>query len=165
MSEQAIPPEQSSNGRSRTDAASVRSGLAHRRNPVLATLGDFAVGARKAIFRDPLSLFLAVASIGLAIAFAVLLGDIKPGSAGTQVPISTVQALSGSREISNAVLLDHDSRVMVVTTPGATLSATTSRVPRQLWAAYPASIEEACDRAGAYSYPARGRQPAGVLRR
>ncbi|HLL91682.1 MAG TPA: cell division protein FtsH, partial [Solirubrobacteraceae bacterium] len=101
----------SSNGFSREGAASVRSGLARRRNPAIVFLGDFAGGARRLLFRDALALFLLLASIGLAIAFAELLGDIKPSSSGLQVPISTVQTLAGHKQIASAVLLDHDNRV------------------------------------------------------
>jgi len=144
------PPTESSsaNGRSPAGRSAVRSALAHRRNPALAALGGLAQGARRAILRDRLSLFLALASIGLAIAFATLLGQIKPGSSGTQVPISTVQNLAKQHEIGSAVLLDHDSRVEVTTTPTATATAGTtggaasaapSGPPQQLWAAYPSS--------------------------
>jgi cell division protease FtsH len=157
----------SSNGFSRESAAAVRSGLAHRRNPVLATLGELAQGARRMVFRDPLALFLLLASIGLAIAFATLLGSIQPSSSGTQVPISTVQTLAKHKQIASAVMLDHDSRVELsatATTPpvaasGVALTTTTSTtttpatavggIPaeataptgavQQLWAAYPAS--------------------------
>jgi cell division protease FtsH len=157
------PP--STNGFSRAGAASVRSGLAHRRNPVLVTLGDVASGARRIAFRDPLSLFLLLASIGLAIAFATLLGAIQPASSGRQVPISTVQTLTKHHEVASAVLLDHDSRVELTTTAttppvsatGAVASATATTtvkgtggtvteaakagtgVAQMLWAAYPAS--------------------------
>jgi cell division protease FtsH len=142
----AVSP--SANGRSPADASAVRSGLARRRNPALVALGGLAQGARRAILRDRLSLFLALASIGLGIVFATLLGDIKPGSAGTQVPISTVQSLAKQHEIGSAVLLDHDSRVEVTTTPSATATAGTtggaasavpSGPPQRLWAAYPSS--------------------------
>ena len=131
MTDDLIPPEHdpiapepatasapaSSNGAGdgRVPKAAVRSGLARRRNPVLATLGEFASATRRVLFRDPLSLFLLMASIGLAIAFAVLLGDIKPSSLGRPVPISTVQALAGRHEIATALLLDHDNRVEVST--------------------------------------------------
>jgi cell division protease FtsH len=100
----------------------VRSGLARKRNPALVALGDFAQSARRLAFRDPLALFLLLASIGLAITFAVLLGDIKPSSAGQQAPLSTVQRLAKRKEISNAVVLDHDDRVEVTTRPNATIS-------------------------------------------
>jgi cell division protease FtsH len=121
MTDEPTPPASSSNGASGAQAAkaTVTSRLAHRRNPVLATLGDIASGARRIAFRDPLSLFLLLASIGLAIAFATLLGDIKPSSSGVQAPISAVQTLASRHEIGSAVLLDHDSRVELSTTAEA----------------------------------------------
>jgi len=103
--------------------ASVRSGLAHRRNPMLAMLGEIGSGARRMLLRDPLSTFLLLASIALAVAFATLLGGIKPASSGRQVPISTVQQLAKRKEVASALLLDHDSRVEAVT------SASTPPVP------------------------------------
>jgi cell division protease FtsH len=150
--QQKAPEPASSNGHSPGGAATVRSGLAHRRNPVVARLVEFAQAARRIVLRDPLSLFLLLASIGLAIAFATLLGDIKPASSGTQVPISTVQKLAKHHEIASATLLDHDSRVVLTTTGSRTTKApkgksnggtaeTTTPVgpPQRLWAAYPSS--------------------------
>ncbi|HXB65512.1 MAG TPA: ATP-dependent zinc metalloprotease FtsH [Solirubrobacteraceae bacterium] len=129
----AFPPEQSpaagngipptpptrANGRPADGRAAVRSGLAKRRSPALATLGAGLQSARRIAFRDPIALFLALASIGLAIAFATLLGDIKPSSAGVEVPINTVQTLATHKDIANALLLDHDNRVELVTTTAA----------------------------------------------
>jgi cell division protease FtsH len=166
MTDDQTPPE-SPDAASNGPAASkgtVRSGLAHRRNPVLATLGGIATGARRVAFKDPLSLFLLLASIGLAIAFATLLGAIRPSSSGMQVPISTVQTLAKQHEIATAVLLDHDSRVELTTTAatppvlangtiasatgeastatGTSAAAATSTATgsaQKLWAAYPAS--------------------------
>jgi cell division protease FtsH len=163
----APPPAASgANGAKRPGAATVRSGLAHRRNPVLATLGEIGSTARRVAFKDPLSLFLLLASIGLAIAFASLLGAIQPSSSGTEVPISAVQTLAKHRDVASAVLLDHDSRVELTTTPtapavsgdgaiaglsaeaaatgGATATAGTEAAStgggsQKLWAAYPAS--------------------------
>src|SRR5690349_8277628 len=83
------------------------SSNAQRRNPVLVTLGDFAQSTRRYVLRDTLSLFPLIASIGLAITFAVLLGDITPSSRGRPAPISTVERLARQRQIANAVLLDH----------------------------------------------------------
>ncbi len=97
-------------------------GLAHRQNPVLKRAMEILQTARRIAFRDPLALFLLLASIGLAVAFAVLLGEIKPGSSGREVPISTVQKLAKSHEIASATLLDHDSRVEVTTTGTVTTS-------------------------------------------
>jgi cell division protease FtsH len=122
----------SSNGFSRKGAATVRSGLAKRRNPVLVALGDVASGTRRLLFRDALALFLLLASIGLAIAFAELLGDIKPSSSGMQVPISTVQTLAGHKQIANAVLLDHDDRVELSTTTKAPPVSAGGTVPARI---------------------------------
>jgi cell division protease FtsH len=147
----------------------VRSGLAHKRNPVLATAGDVAVGVRRLVFRDKLALFLTVASVALAVTFFVLLGSIGPSSHGTELPISRVVSLAEHKQVATATLLDHDSRVEIAlkaptaksvpagTTSGGTTAAgtttssseqlnTTSKnaplaTPAQLeyWAAYPVS--------------------------
>jgi cell division protease FtsH len=108
-----------SNGHSPAAAKAVRSGLAHRRNPVLVRVGELASATRRLLFRDKLSLFLGIASIALAVTFALLLGAIKPSSSGREVPISTVQKLAKKHDISTAVLLDHDSRVEVTTATAA----------------------------------------------
>jgi cell division protease FtsH len=159
-------PEPRSNGHSPAAAKAVRSGLAKRRNPVVARTADFFSASRKFLLRDPMSLFLLIASIALAITFFVLLGAIKPGSSGSEVPLSTVQNLAHNRQVASAVLLDHDARVEVTTSPSApALNANgapvTKTVPvknkkgkptgrtetveppsgqiQALWAAYPAS--------------------------
>ncbi|MHB8242498.1 MAG: ATP-dependent zinc metalloprotease FtsH [Solirubrobacteraceae bacterium] len=165
MTDHPTPPETpASNGKAPAGSvATVRSGLAHRRSPVLVAIAGFGATARRILAKDPLSLFLLLASIGLAIAFATLLGAIKPGSSGRQVPLSAVQTLAKHRDIASATLLDHDSRVELTTTPTApvvspegtvaTPSATGTRgggtaasTPpaaavgsEQLWAAYPSS--------------------------
>jgi len=64
-------------GSGRASKTTVRSGLAHRRNPVLARVGEIASGVLRLLLRDPLSTFLLLASIGLAVAFATLLGSIQ----------------------------------------------------------------------------------------
>ncbi len=142
----------SSNGHSPAGAKAVRSGLAHKRSPLLKGVAEAAATARRIALRDPLALFLLIASIVLAIAFATLLGDIKPASSGTESPLSTIQKLAKHHEISTATLLDHDSRVVVQSTGSATTvtpkgsatggtaeSATAVGAPQRLWAAYPAS--------------------------
>ena len=156
----------------------MRSGLAHRRNPVLARLTAFAQTARRIALRDPLALFLLIASIVLAVAFATLLGQIKPGSAGQQVALSAVQKAAKQKEIASATLLDHDSRVEVKTTGTRTVikpkgskksggtEAVTTPVgpPRQLWAAYPASgaqTQQLADELGASGAEVRIDQQAG----
>ena len=88
---QAQPPQ--GNGRPAGPPRSVprpqvRSGLAHKRNPALVTLGDFATSARRVIFRDKIALFLVFASVALLITFFSLLGAIGPSSHGSQLPIS-----------------------------------------------------------------------------
>ncbi len=162
--EPAAPPapaSPSSNG-FQANKPTVRSGLAKRRNPVLAAAKTFLSTVRRLILRDPLSLFLLLASIGLAITFSALLGEIKPSSSGIQVPLSTVQTLSKDRDITAATLLDHDSRVELTTSAsapavsaGGTLGAPSPAAsgatggtvtalpaggtPQHLWTAYPAS--------------------------
>ncbi len=114
------------NGASGKGANQVRSGLANRRSPALVALGDFAQGTRKLLFRDKLTSFLAIAALCLALAFALLLSSIGPSSSGTQIPISRVQTLAKEKNIVSAVLLDHDSRVELLT-----------RKPSELlWASY-----------------------------
>jgi cell division protease FtsH len=117
------PPPAASNGRSNghpaDGRAAVRSGLANRRSPVLASIGAGLQNVRRIAFRDPIALFLLLASIGLAIAFATLLGSIAPSSAGQQVPLSTVHKLAVRHQIATALLLDHDNRVELVTTAKA----------------------------------------------
>ncbi len=116
-------PGTSSNGFSRSGAASVRSGFAQRRNPVLAGLGEFLSMTRATVSRDPLSLFLLLAAVGLATAFALLLGSIKPKSSGMEVPISTVQKLAKQHEVTSALLLDHDDRIELTAKPTARVEA------------------------------------------
>jgi cell division protease FtsH len=96
---------------------------------VLARISEIAAGTRRLLLRDSLSLFLLLASIGLAIAFATLLGSIKPSSSGRPVPISTVQTLAKRHQIASAVLLDHDSRVQVTTETAAPVLSLSGGVP------------------------------------
>jgi cell division protease FtsH len=117
--EDTIPPP-SSQGNGRPPApirppkgGQVRSGLAHKRNPALVTLGDFATGARRLIFRDKIALFLVVASAGLLITFFSLLGAIGPNTHGSELPISRVLELAVHKQIATATLYDHDNRVEV----------------------------------------------------
>ncbi|MCW3019487.1 MAG: ATP-dependent metalloprotease FtsH [Solirubrobacterales bacterium] len=131
-----IPPKAATSnggGSAQASKAAVRSGLAHRRNPVVARAGEIVAGALRLLLRDPLSTLLLLASIGLAVAFATLLSSIQPSSSGTQVPVSTVLKLAKGHQIANAVLLDHDSRVELTTStkapallPNGTLPAPTT---------------------------------------
>jgi cell division protease FtsH len=128
---QKPPSTNGANGTGSPQAAkaAVRSGLAQRRNPVVVRIGDIASGVRRLILKDPLSLFLLLASIVLAIAFATLLGGIKPSSSGRQVPISSVQALAKDHDIQSAVLLDHDNRVELSTSTKAPAVSADGAVP------------------------------------
>jgi len=137
-------PASNPNGGSATKAAAragtgVRSGLAERRNPALVALGDFSAGARRLIFKDLLNTFLLCAAIGLALAFALLLRSIGPSTVGAQIPISQVESLAAHRDISSAVLLDHDNRVDLTTLAREGTVAREAESSRRLWSSYPSS--------------------------
>jgi len=117
----------------RTEGTGVRSGLAERRNPALVALGSFSVGTRRLLFKNPLNSFLFFAAIGLAVTFFVLLHSIGPSSVGAQIPISQVEKLTQHKEISRAVLLDHDNRLQITTVAGEAEPALLE------WASYPSS--------------------------
>jgi cell division protease FtsH len=91
----------------------------------LADAGRWVLGR---LTKDPLSTFLLLASIALAITFFSLLDSIGPRSEGIKVPLSQVQKLADDKQITSATLLDQDSRVVAHTKAGATV-----------WAAYPKS--------------------------
>jgi cell division protease FtsH len=101
---------------------------ADRANPAARVLGATAGPLVRWIRRDPLTLFLGVASLVLLITFISMLGSTKPSSPGRQVPLSDVAQLSKAKGVTRATLLDHDSRVVLTTSDG-----------RTLWAAYPSS--------------------------
>jgi cell division protease FtsH len=126
-------PNGASNGahaNGRSPSGQVRSGLAHRRNPLIVALEGFLQGLARMLLKDPLTTFLALASVGLALAFALLLGSIGPSSSGRQVPISSVETLAREKRIASATLLDHDSRVEIAALPAPS---------EKLWASYPSS--------------------------
>ena len=101
---------------------------ADRANPAARLLAATASPLARWIRRDPLALFLGVASLVLLFLFVTMLGSTKPSSPGQQVPLSQVGQLTKAKVVSRATLLDHDSRVVLTTTNG-----------RTLWAAYPSS--------------------------
>jgi cell division protease FtsH len=84
---------------------------------------DAGQATRRILFGDPLATFLALASIGILIAFFSLLGSIRPSTQGQRIPLSQVTTLSRQHRIATATLLDHDSFVNVTTTDGARLNA------------------------------------------
>jgi cell division protease FtsH len=97
----------------------VQSGLAkRRRNPVLQVAGDVLVAIRRWLLKDPLTTFLLFASIGLVVAFFVLLSSIQPGREGGQYPLSRVLNLAQQHQVADATLLDHDNRVVIDTFSG-----------------------------------------------
>jgi cell division protease FtsH len=141
---QSQPPQ--GNGRPATPArpvqhGQVRSGLANKRSPALVTLGAFATGARRMVFRDKIALFLVVAAAALFIAFFSLLGAIGPSGHGSELPISRVLALAHHKQLATATLYDHDNRVEVTLKKpaGEAGVATTTPTALEYWAAYPAS--------------------------
>ncbi|MGK2939323.1 MAG: ATP-dependent zinc metalloprotease FtsH [Solirubrobacteraceae bacterium] len=105
-----------------------KSSRSHR---IWQGFADVGSGILRFLRKDPLALLLLAASIGLAITFFSLLNSIKPESPGRGVALTTIQRLSDAEQIKQAVLLDHDDRVVVRTRPGDLL-----------WAAYPASGSE-----------------------
>jgi cell division protease FtsH len=125
----ARSPSGAGGANGRKPAGQVRSGLAHRRNPLLVALEAFLQGLARILLKDPLTTSLALASIALALAFALLLGSIGPSSYGQQIPLSRVETLAKEKSIALAILLDHDSRVELTTRPPV----------QQLWASYPSS--------------------------
>jgi cell division protease FtsH len=128
-----------SSGAGRAPARQVRSGLAERRNPVLVGLEGFLQALLRAIFRDPLITFLGLASVCLALAFALLLGSIGPSSSGMQVPISSVEVLASNKDVATATLLDHDNRVELTTKGPLAAIGVAGAGAQNLWASYPSS--------------------------
>jgi len=97
-------------------------------SPRAQALRDLLGALGKAVIKDPLSTFLLLATIALAITFFNLLGSLKPASPGVKVPLSQVTQLAHQKVIARAALLDEDARVLFRTADG-----------RELWAAYPHS--------------------------
>jgi cell division protease FtsH len=73
--------------------------------------------------KDPLSTFLLLASVGLAIAFFTLLGSLKPEASGQRVALSTITSEANAQHIRSGELLDHDHQVIVHTDTGLQLYA------------------------------------------
>jgi cell division protease FtsH len=124
--EQPLPPTPTRARRRATKSAAPR--LARKRSPALEALGAGAVGFARLLRKDVLALFLALAAVALAITFFSLLDSIRPASPGRETDLSAVLALAKGHDVSQATLLDHDSRVVVSTDGGI-----------RLWAAYPSS--------------------------
>ena len=102
--------------------------LARKRNPAALAAKDVGAAVLRMFVKDPLSTFLLVSAIALAVTFFAFLEDIGPSARGVEVPLSQVLELSDAKQVTNAALLDHDSRVEVDTKLGNVFNA-----------AYPAS--------------------------
>jgi cell division protease FtsH len=103
----------------------------HKRSTVqigLQRIVETGQGFVRALTRDLLSTLLLVASIGLVIAFFVLLGSLRPEGEGQQVALTNITTLANAQRIRSAVLLDHDHQVVAQTDTGL-----------QVYADYPAS--------------------------
>jgi cell division protease FtsH len=106
----------------------VRSGFAERRNPLADAAQTAFAFVRRVLFRDLLATGLLAGAVALTILFFALLGATRPESSGAPVPLSHVFQLARRRDVIDALLLDADNRVQVVTRDG-----------ELLWAAYPSS--------------------------
>jgi cell division protease FtsH len=72
---------------------------------------------------DPLSTLLLCASIGLVIAFFVLLGSLRPEGSGQLVALSDITAQAHARQVREATLLNYDHQVVAQTETGLRLYA------------------------------------------
>jgi cell division protease FtsH len=90
--------------------------------------GELLSGVGRFLVRDPLSTFLLIASIGLAITFFSLVNSVTSAPSGRQVALTSLTALADAQHIRSAVLLDHDHQVAAVTDTGL-----------EIYADYPAS--------------------------
>jgi cell division protease FtsH len=107
------------------------SATQHRRSPIQLAAqraGETLGAAARTLGRDPLSSFLLLASIALAVAFFTLLGTLRPQGQGQQVALTQITALANGQRVRSATLLDHDHQVVVQTDTGL-----------QLYSDYPAS--------------------------
>src|SRR6202008_1140202 len=107
------------------------SAITRRRTPArkaAIAVRDWLLAAGRYLLKDKLSLFLLVAALVVSFLFFSLLDDIQPSSPGDEAALSTITQLANDDQITSAVLLDYDSRVVVETADG-----------RTLWAAYPGS--------------------------
>ncbi|MBJ7457955.1 MAG: ATP-dependent zinc metalloprotease FtsH [Thermoleophilaceae bacterium] len=119
----APPPVQTSGLPSKRPKSSMKKQMKGESEVV-----TFLKALLKVFTKDPVATFLLVSSVILTILFFSLLGKIAPSSAGVPVPLSEVTQLARDGNIKRAVLLDHDSRVIVQTEEN-----------RFFWAAYPRS--------------------------
>jgi cell division protease FtsH len=77
----------------------------------------------RALGRDPLSTFLLLASIVIAIVFFTMLSHLGPDASGRPVDLSSVQRLIDQQHVRSAQLLDYDHQLQVETDTGLQLVA------------------------------------------
>ncbi len=92
------------------------------------SVGDFLTALRKTVFRDPVALLLLIAAATISITFFSLLGRIEPRTAGRETDLTEIAQLTEDKQVTKAVILDQDNRVLLTTTSG-----------EQVWAGYPSS--------------------------
>jgi cell division protease FtsH len=104
-----------------------RLSSAQRRATPAKVAADRAREGLQALLRwlgkDPLSTFLLLASVVVAILFFTMLGRLGPDGSGRQVDLSTVQTLISEQHVTEATLLDYDHQVEVETDTGLELVA------------------------------------------
>jgi cell division protease FtsH len=86
-------------------------------------VGDTLESIGRRLTRDPISTFLALASILLTITFFSLLGGLGPSAKGSKVSLSDLMALASGQQVRSAVLLDHDHQVVAFTSTGLEIYA------------------------------------------
>jgi cell division protease FtsH len=77
----------------------------------------------RAVAKDPLSTFLLLASVVIAIAFFTMLGRLGPDASGRPVDLSSVESLIDEQHVTSATLLDYDHQIEVETDTGLRLAA------------------------------------------
>jgi cell division protease FtsH len=89
----------------------------------VARIGSFAGTFVRLLTRDTLSVFLLVASIGLAVLFFSLLGSLGSSATGQQVALTRVLSLAKAQRVSAATMLDHDHQIEIKTDTGQSFYA------------------------------------------
>jgi cell division protease FtsH len=89
----------------------------------LARAGETLSTMLRKIASDPLSTLLLCASIGLVIAFFVLLGSLRPEGSGQLVALSDITSQAHARQLREATLLNYDHQVVAKTETGLQLYA------------------------------------------
>ncbi len=102
------------------------SSAPRRRSPAQVAAGrarELFDAILRFLLKDPLSTFLLVASIAIAIVFFTMLGRLGPDASGRQVDLSSIQRLIDQEHVRTATLLDYDHQIEVTTDTGLQLTA------------------------------------------